>query len=105
MSYLLSAVNGADIAPLLARAYAALRPGGLLIVHDFMLDEGRAGPGSAALFFLNYLAVQPDAVSFTAGELTPIVGAQGFTDIAVEVMIPEITSMLTARKPGKQDGS
>ena len=103
MSYLLSAVNGAEIAPLLARAYAALRPGGLLIVHDFMLDEARAGPSSAALFFLSYLAVQPDAVSFTAGELTRVVEAQGFTRIAVEVMIPEITSMLTARKPGERD--
>lgn len=100
LSYLLSAVDGADVAPLLARAHAALRPGGMLVVHDFMLDEARAGPSSAALFFLSYLAVQPDAVSFTAGELTQIVEAQGFEKIASEVMIPEITAVVTAHKPG-----
>jgi ubiquinone/menaquinone biosynthesis C-methylase UbiE len=51
VSYLLSAVAGLDIPRLLASAHAALRPGGRLIVHDFMLDETRSGPSSAALFF------------------------------------------------------
>jgi ubiquinone/menaquinone biosynthesis C-methylase UbiE len=99
MSYLLSAVDGADIAPLLDRGLAALRPGGRLIVHDFMLDETRSGPSSAALFFLSYLPLQPDAVSFTEAEMTDMVKAAGYVDITQAVMIPEITSMIVARKP------
>lgn len=99
MSYLLSAVRGADIPGLLDRAYAALRPGGRLIVHDFMLDEARAGPSSAALFFLVYLANDPDTISFNVAELTPMIEAAGFAGLRDAVMIPEITMMIEARKP------
>ena len=99
MSYLLSAVRGEDIAPLLGRAFAALRPGGRLIVHDFMLDETRSGPSSAALFFVSYLANDPDTVSFTVGELEPMLQAAGFTEMSNAVMIPEITMMIQATKP------
>ena len=100
MSYLLSAVDGADIPGLLARTFAALKPGGRLILHDFMLNEDRSGPSSAALFFLSYIAHQPDATSFTADELSPAIAAAGFVDPQSETMIPEITSMIVARKPG-----
>lgn len=99
MSYLLSAVDGRDIDGLLAKGFEALKPGGRLIVHDFMLDEARDGPSSAALFFLSYLTFQPDAISFSAEELAPRVDAAGFVDAEVDVMIPDITKMLIARRP------
>lgn len=99
MSYLLSAVDGNDIAPLLKRAFMALRPGGRLILHDFMLDEGRSGPSSAALFFLQYLAHQPDAISFAAGDLYQPLREIGFEIVSDEIMIPEITKMVLAQKP------
>lgn len=99
MSYLLSAIDGEQIGPLIGRAWNALKPGGLLVLHDFMLTEDRAGPSSAALFFLQYLAYQPGATSFTAGELRPHIEDAGFTEIKDEVMIPEITMMITALKP------
>ena len=69
MSYLLSAVREGDIPALLASAYRSLRPGGLLIVHDFMLDEDEQGPALAAQWFLLNLALQPDAGSFSAATL------------------------------------
>lgn len=100
MSYLLSAVDGGEISSLLSNAYDALIPGGLLIVHDFMLDKTRSGPSSAALFFLSYLAHQIDAVSFTAEEIVSQATATGFVEAEIAVMIPEITQMVTVRKPG-----
>lgn len=99
MSYLLSAVSGADIEPLLARAHAALKPGGRLILHDFMLDDTRSGPSSAALFFLSYLNSQPDAVSFCPADLLPIVESVGFIETSTNTMIPDITMIMTAFKP------
>jgi len=51
-SYLLSAVGKADIESLVRRAYASLEPGGMLIVHDFMVDDDLTGPASAALWML-----------------------------------------------------
>lgn len=99
MSYLLSAVGGDDITILLDRAWTALSSGGRLIIHDFMLFDDRSGPVSAALFFLGYLSLRTDAISFTAAELIAMLEARGFTDIQSDDMIPEITSYVTASKP------
>ena len=41
MSYLLSAVDGGAIAQLMERAFAALLPGGRVLIHDFMLNDDR----------------------------------------------------------------
>ncbi len=99
MSYLLSAVAGADIETLLTRAWNALRPGGRLVVHDFMLHDDHVGPVSAAAFFLCYLALRTDTVSFTSAEIAARVRALGYVEVRAEVMIPEITKVVVARKP------
>jgi hypothetical protein len=70
------------------------------VIHDFMLDESRSGPFSAALFFLNYLSFDLDAVSFTALDMACWTEAAGFERPESEIMIPDITMMLTATKPG-----
>lgn len=100
MSYLLSAVGGGDIAKLLARAHRSLVPGGRLIIHDFMLDDDRAGPMPAAVFFLFYLSLRTDPISFSAAEIMQSCAEAGFAGIADSVLIPEITKVVTARKPG-----
>jgi 2-hydroxy-4-(methylsulfanyl)butanoate S-methyltransferase len=98
MSYLLSALGEAEIDTVLAKARTCLRPGGLLIVHDFMLDDDGPGPTAAALWFLQYLAYSDDAVSFTAAELTGRLHGAGFAPEPAEVLIPEITRVVTAQK-------
>lgn len=98
MSYLISAVGEADIPELLERGWAALKPGGRLVIHDFMLDQDRAGPFSAAAFFLSYLALRTDPISFTAADLEPLVATAGFGAMESGVMIPGITKYMTARK-------
>jgi hypothetical protein len=99
MSYLLSAVGGADIPVLIDRARRALAAGGRLIIHDFMLDEDRSGPFSAAGFFLQYLTLRTDPVSFTAGEVESWLTTAGFEGIESGTMIPEITGYAIARTP------
>jgi len=101
LSYLLSALGDAEIDVVLARAYDALRPGGLLVVHDFMLDDEGAGPVPAALWFLQYLAYRPDAVSFTAVELAGRLRRIGFVPEPGEPLIPDITAVVTARKEAR----
>lgn len=100
MSYLLSAVGGGDIGELLERAWRALDPGGLLIVHDFMLADDRSGPLSAASFFLSYLPLRTDSVSFTAAELRPEIERRGFIEVHDHDMLPEITKYIVATRPG-----
>jgi hypothetical protein len=67
-------------------------------VHDFLLDDDGAGPPFAALWFLQYLAYQPGAVSFSAAELGERLCAAGFADPSSEVLIPEITKVIVSRK-------
>lgn len=100
MSYLLSAVGADDIPVLIERARNALVPGGRIVIHDFMLDEDNSGPFAAAGFFLSYLTLRADPVSFTASGVESWLAGAGFTDIHSGVMIPEITRYAVARLPG-----
>ena len=97
MSYLLSAVGGDDIPVLLGRAASTLRGGGVLLLHDFMLDDDRSGPDLAALWFLQYLAEQVDSISFTAADLRVHLDAWGFVDVRDEVLVPQITKLVSRR--------
>src|SRR6056297_486644 len=50
MSYLLSGVPGSKIKDLLQWSWNSLEPGGVLMVHDFMIEKDRRGPTLAALW-------------------------------------------------------
>lgn len=95
MSYVLSAVGEADVTTLIERAYRTLRPGGVLIVHDFMVDDDRTGPLTAVLWLLP-MALRGDATSLTPAGLSVMIRAAGFQDVAVQDLIPTITRILTA---------
>jgi ubiquinone/menaquinone biosynthesis C-methylase UbiE len=96
MSYLLSAVRGSDIRVLVERARDALNPAGQLLVHDFMLEDDRQGPDLAALWFLQYLAVSTDTVSFTQADITARITEVGLVDIVGAPLIPGITRLVSA---------
>jgi cyclopropane fatty-acyl-phospholipid synthase-like methyltransferase len=99
MSYLLSAVAEPSISLLIDKAWDALRPGGHLLIHDFMLDDDGSGPALAALWFLQYLSGRVDGVSFSAADLAARLGARSFVGISDQVVIPEITRMVVCAKP------
>jgi SAM-dependent methyltransferase len=102
MSYLLSALSDkgpeSEIDGVLAKAHACLNPGGLLIIHDFMLDDAGPGPTWATLWFLQYLAYQPDATSFSAADLGARLRRAGFVPEAPSVLIRDLTKVVLARK-------
>lgn len=98
MSYLLSALGDKEIDAVLAKAHAALPDGGLLIVHDFMLDDDETGPALAALWFLQYVAYHADSVSFSGRSLGERLRAAGFEPEPATELIPEITKVVQARK-------
>ncbi len=60
----------------LAKASRALQPGGLLIVHDFLLNNDRSGPLPAALFNLN-------VGTYTIGEMLSVIRAAGFREASL----------------------
>lgn len=98
MSYLLSAVSEASFAGLFRKAWDALRPGGMLLIHDFMVDDDETGPALAALWFLHYLAGRVDGISFSAAVLAGQLARAGFGNCSDQVVIPEITKLVVCTK-------
>lgn len=99
MSYLLSAVAEPSIPLVFRKAWDALRPGGRLLIHDFMLDDDETGPALAALWFLQYLSGRVDGICFSAATLAAQLERQGFENISDQVAVPEITKLVSCTKP------
>lgn len=100
MSYLFSGVPGVAHSGLIADAARVLRPGGRLIVHDFMVAADRSGPSLAALWQLQHTAFTPEARSVDTGTLTQDLLAGGFAGVEIQEMIPEMTKLAVARRAG-----
>jgi ubiquinone/menaquinone biosynthesis C-methylase UbiE len=98
MSYLLSAVAGSSAHELLGKAYKALRPGGRLLVHDFMVDDDETGPPLAALWLLNAVTIDADVALLTPAWLSAAARGAGFEDAHVTPVVPGTTRLLTARR-------
>lgn len=99
MSYLLSAVGEAEIDALVDRAWDSLAPGGLLILHDFMVNQQKTGPTLAALWCLPMLLGNPRAVALTPELLIGLLKARGFVELSAREMLPDITSLILSHKP------
>jgi 2-hydroxy-4-(methylsulfanyl)butanoate S-methyltransferase len=99
ISYVWSAVGEADIAVLAKRAAEALPPGGLALVHDFMVDDAREGPPFAAWYLLGSVLDNPTAVCLTPAYVEQVLRDVGFRIEGTEVMLPGITMLTRASKP------
>jgi|EP01043_Picozoa_sp_COSAG02_P058541 ubiquinone/menaquinone biosynthesis C-methylase UbiE len=99
MSYISSSVGEEDLSVLYNKAYAALRPGGSIFIHDFMVEDDRTGPPLAALWALQHMVFTPGAISITPSHLTGLLEGQGFEDVKVWEMIPGLTKVAVATKP------
>ena len=98
MSYLLSAVAESSAHELLGKAYKALRPGGRLLIHDFVVDDDGTGPPLAALWLLNAVTIDADVATLTPGWLAGATRRAGFEDPQLAPVIPGTTRLLTARR-------
>jgi 2-hydroxy-4-(methylsulfanyl)butanoate S-methyltransferase len=98
MSYVWSAVGEADIAVLAKRAADALPPGGLALIHDFVVDEARQGPPFAAWYLLGSVLDNPTAVCLTPAYVERVLCDAGFQIEGTEIMLPGITMLTRARK-------
>jgi (2Fe-2S) ferredoxin/precorrin-6B methylase 2 len=65
---------------LLRRCRAALRAGGRVVVQDFILEDDKTAPRSAALFSLNMLVGTVAGSSYSVEEYTAWLGQAGFPE-------------------------
>lgn len=99
MSYLLGGVPADSIPGLIEKARDHLRPGGVLILHDFMVDDDRTGPPLAAYWALQHMVFTPEGASLTAGALREMLAHAGFEKPQVDELIAGMTKSLIARRP------
>lgn len=66
---------------LIANTLAAMVPGGLIMIHDFILDDRKDGPEFPALFSLNMLIAGNGGRSYAVGEITAMLAKAGVKDI------------------------
>lgn len=81
LSHILHGEGSDGCARILERAVAALRPGGLILVHEFILDDDRTGPLFPALFSLNMLLNTEAGQSYSQGEIADMLQAAGVGEI------------------------
>ncbi len=85
---------------LLEKAVAALEPGGLLLVQEFILEADRAAPLFPALFSLNMLLVTPRGQAYSETELRVLLQNAGLEQIErMPVELPNGAGILAGRKP------
>ncbi len=82
---------------LLAKAAAALAPGGTVAVHEFRLDENRAGPAPGALFSVNMLVNTPAGRSYTPKEIRGWMNKAGLRRLQIRQL--EDTVVVSGQRP------
>lgn len=68
---------------LLTKAYAALPPGGLVIVSELLLNAARTGPAPAALMGMNMLVETEGGRNYSDAEYAEWIAGAGFTGVRV----------------------
>jgi len=83
-----------------AKAFAALVPGGEMHLIGETLQDDRRGPLSAALWGLNEAVQGSTGVAHTEGEVKDYLARAGFTGVASHPFVPGVLSRVSGTKPG-----
>ena len=81
-----------------AKAFAALVPGGEMHLIGETLHDDRTGPLSAALWGLNEAVYGSTGQAHTESEVKGYLQDAGFTEVAVHAFVPGVLSRITGRK-------
>jgi hypothetical protein len=98
MSYFLSAIPAKQISNMFKMAEQVLTQEGLLLIHDFMVDDDFTGPMLAALWALQHLLFSPETMSLNPGRLKKKLDEAGFSVLDSDALIPGMTRFLVAKK-------
>jgi ubiquinone/menaquinone biosynthesis C-methylase UbiE len=83
------------------KAYGALRPGGSLVVNDFLPNEERTGPTFALRFSVYTLTHTPEGECWTLSQYSDWLKTAGFNSIETHSEIPKTlpgTTLIVAKK-------
>lgn len=77
---------------LLAKAHAALRPGGRVVIHDFVVNAARTAPEFGALFAVHMLTYTEAGRTYTSGEYRQWLREAGFRRAAEHPICAEASN-------------
>jgi SAM-dependent methyltransferase len=99
LSHVLHGEGPQGCSQLLANAVAALEPDGILLIHEFILDESRAAPLFPALFSLNMLLGTPQGQAYSEPELASLMRQAGLSQIErIAIDLPNGAGIMVGRK-------
>lgn len=81
LSHILHGEGPQDCRKIVGKAVSALKPGGLIMIHDFILNNTMDGPLFPALFSLNMLLGTSGGQSYSEKQLTAMLSDAGVGDI------------------------
>lgn len=94
LSHILHGEGPEECRAIVRKAAAALEPGGVFLVHEFILDDAKDGPVYPALFSLNMLLGTPSGRSYAEGELRAMLEEAGVAGIRRLPMPPVVPSAI-----------
>lgn len=83
---------------MLRKSHAALRPGGRVVIQDFILGPERTAPREAALFALNMLVNTRGGATYTEAEYQQWLEEAGFQDVR-RLHLPGPAGLVIGRRP------
>ncbi len=98
LSNIIHSLSPDETALLFGKCFAALVPGGRLLVKDFYLDDDRAAPPFAARFSVNMLVGTEGGKSYADKEARELLAGAGFTDLE-RVDVPKHSAVLIGARP------
>ena len=89
---------------IIEKAYQCLNPGGIAVIHEFILDDTLDGPLFPALFSLNMLLGTDGGRAYCQGQLAGMLKSAGFVDVQrLDFTGTNDSGLVRGVKPAGQD--
>ena len=99
LSHILHGEGPQDCRMIIQKAVDALEPGGMIIIHEFILNNSMDGPLFPALFSLNMLLGTESGQSYSEKQLGDMLTAAGVRDIKrIPIQSPNDSGILVGYK-------
>ena len=80
LSHVLHSNSLRDCRKMMNKNYRALNKGGRVVIHDFILNEGKTSPPDAAIFSVNMLVNTREGASYSLSEILSLLKGEGFKE-------------------------
>jgi SAM-dependent methyltransferase len=98
LSQILHGEGPAQAQEIVKKAVSVLEPGGLILIHEFLLNNDMAGPLFPALFSLNMLLGTDHGQSYSEGQIIEMLRQAGVREIhRLSVQVPNDSGIIQGR--------